>query len=83
MAFRSFSQVVGATPVELYTAQPGDVDVWIRVTNYEVSIGGSDAQTFRIDGSEEFHSKVRPGDQIFAVRSTSSNVQTHVLVRSA
>lgn len=83
MAFRSFSQVVGASPVELYTAQPGDVDVWIRTTSYDVNIGGGDAQTFRIRSDDGFHSRVRPGDQIFAVRSSGSNVLTHVLVRSA
>jgi hypothetical protein len=87
MAFRTTQVTVGDTPTLLLEAQAGDLEVRLDVdqTGAGWYVGGSDVTAtsgYRLSGSSEFHSEIRPGDEIYGI-VPSGFVFVNVLVRSA
>lgn len=86
MAFRSFKVDVTDIPVQVFEAQPGDLDLWIRSDNLVV-FGGDDqvavTSGFSISPDGQFHTRVRPGDELWAVRDSATTSRLHLMVRSA
>jgi hypothetical protein len=79
---------------EVFTAEPGDVEVWVRPSIVSgnqsvVYLGGEDAQTYPlyVSNREVFNTKVAPGDVLWArltdgSGSTPDTANVHVVVRS-
>jgi len=89
MAFRSTEVTVGTTPTLLHTAVSGDLELWVNVDpNESYWIGGSDVTPskglalFGPNNSNTFHTRIRPGDELYAVVGTGT-ATANVLVRSA
>ncbi|MEU4590004.1 hypothetical protein [Micromonospora aurantiaca (nom. illeg.)] len=86
MAFRSAETTVTTTPVKLFEAVAGDVEIWVNADpNATYYLGGSDVTTTNglpmFGPSQQFRSHVRPGDELWAV--SGGSVTVNVLVRSA
>jgi hypothetical protein len=88
MAFRNISvSLVANTPVQILLAQAGDVDAWTNVdANDPYYIGGPSVTTSNglfLSGysGNTFHTKVRPGDELWAVAPNNGSI--NILVRSA
>lgn len=86
MGFRSVSVNVGASPTLLLEALAGDMDVWLMPGgNVTYFIGGDDVTTsngLRLSAEDQFHSKVRPGDELWGIVGSGSE-SIRVLVRNA
>lgn len=88
MAFRNISISLAAGVItKIIDAQAGDVDAWINVdVNDTYFLGGPGVTTsngLRLFGNSNntFHTKVRPGDELWAVAPNSIDV--NVMVMSA
>lgn len=89
MAFRSQRVPFTATPAVIFEAQFGDLEIWINALIVDGAIGADDLQGlpnpngFRIEvGGPPVHLPVKPGDQIYGVRDSSSNGNFSILIRS-
>lgn len=86
MAFRtSLVSINTSTPTRVLLAVAGDVDCEIRTTGaLDFYIGGPDASTSSLlVQNGEFRTRVRPGDELWAISAESSGFGVRVLVRSA
>lgn len=88
MAFRNINASLAAgVPTLVISAQAGDVDAWVNIDpNDTYFIGGPGVTTangLRLFGSSAntFHTKVRPGDELWAISQNS--VDVNIMVRSA
>lgn len=87
MAFRTSTVSINiSTATLVLTAQAGDVDCEIRTPGaLDFYIGGSDvtaANGLPVQNGE-FRTRVRPGDELWALSAESGGISVRVLVRSA
>jgi hypothetical protein len=86
MAFRASTVTINSsTPVNVYTAVAGDVEVFLRGTTIGANVyvcGPSGTQVFPVTYSSGLQVHVRPGDELWA-RSDGGTPSVAVLVRSA
>jgi hypothetical protein len=87
MAFRTVGVTVTDTPVLLVEAVAGDLEIWVNIDqSADWYIGGPDVSTgsgyHRFGRDLEFHSEVRPGDQLYGI-VPSGFVLANVIIRSA
>jgi hypothetical protein len=87
MAFRTIAVTLTTTPGPLFTAQAGDLEVWVGAdVNADWYVGGPDVDSttgyHRFGIPNDLRSEVRPGDELWAVAG-SGTVPVNVLVRNA
>lgn len=95
MAFRNIvTHVNGSTTTLLFTAQAGDLECWVDFEDtVTFFIGGStvdSANGLRVyshagiaTADQKFHTRIRPGDELYGWMSLTAGSDAHVLVRSA
>lgn len=86
MAFRNISFTLSSgVSSQLVVAQAGDVDVWINAPGINFYFLGGPAVTIsdglHLVGSDTFHTKVRPGDELWGVAASAATGSA--MVRSA
>lgn len=86
MPFRhaSVSPVQGQDEL-LVTAVPGDLEIWASAPGSAFSIGGPDSAAYGVyvPMGSVFHTRVRPGDELYIHVSTMPNGSVNALIRSA
>lgn len=91
MPFRSNVYTIGTSSVQVLDAQPGDVEVTLRLRNgTDIAIGGTSSVTTSTGyhlttGTTfvvEFKSRIRAGDELWAIGYSAAAGDIEVLIRS-
>lgn len=87
MAFRTSAVTVGTSSAsQVLDAQAGDIECEIRTSSaVDFYIGGPDVSAsngLRVENGQ-FTTRVRPGDELWAISAEAGSVQLRILVRSA